>query len=129
MAEHSAFVPQAVGDEHNSKHLLLTQDSSEEQLESLLHPRTHTRFSQISSVLQSPSLLQIGLQTPEGISHFSLVKQPTSAEHTVLQNCSMQALPVGHSRFSLQGCAGVLTQATLADGLGTKPSPQEQVAL
>lgn len=129
MAVHSAFVPHEVGDEHKSKHWLLTQDSSGEQLESLLHPRTHVMFSQISSVLQSPSLLQMDLQTPDGMSHFSLVRHPVSEEHTVLQNSLIQTLLIGHSRFSLQGCAGALTQATFADGLGTKPSPQEQVAL
>lgn len=41
----------------------------------------------------------------------------------------MQAFPVGQSLFSVQGCAGALTQAIFADGFGTKPSPHEQRAL
>ena len=95
---------------------------------SLLHPVTQTRPSQTSPLRQSSSLRHNGLHTPDDRSHLSLPKQPISDEQTGLQISSRHVDPAGQSLFSVQGGAGVRTQATLAVGLGTKPLRHEQLA-
>lgn len=121
----------------------------------LLHPITQTKPSQTSPLRQSSSLRHSGLHTPVTTSHLSLLKQPSLEEQTGWHAASWQTSPIGQSRFSRQGWAGVLTQATvnkwnhninkwnahiennvieltffyllLAVGFGTKPCEQEQL--
>lgn len=110
-------------------HLLFWQPLLLGHPESLLHPITQTKLSHTSPFKQSSSRRQSGLQTPVTISQRSLLKHPISEEHTGRQAFSMQVVPGEQPLFSVQGSAGVRTQATLAVGLGTKPIPHEQLAL
>lgn len=124
---HLALMPQDVEELQASTHLLLMQDLSCGHPEFPLHPKVHLSDSHISPLLQSSSFRQIGLQTP--FSHLSLFKQPESDAQILLQKSSLQTkLLPGQSAFCRQGAAGVLTQPTLAEGLGTKPSAHEHTA-